>query len=237
MSAVTASFCRFYDSSIGKKILVALSGGVFVIFVLGHMLGNLQVFLGPDVLNNYAHKLQSLGPLLWLIRLVLLGAIALHVVLTIQLTRQNRAARSSRYAMHKYLVANRPSRIMIWSGLTVLAFVVYHILHFTVGFANGYRTDPRYFTELHGETVQNCYRMVVDGFSWWPASLIYVIAMVLLCGHLAHGVSSMFQTLGLATERNWPLIRRCGIAYALIILIGNCAIPIAILCCPGHFAG
>lgn len=229
MSAITASIFRFCDSSIGKKVLVALTGAVFALFVLGHMLGNLQLFLGPDVLNNYAHKLQSLGPILWLIRVFLLVTLAAHVYLTIQITRENRAARGSRYGVEKFIVANRPSRIMIWSGLTVLAFIVYHILHFTVGFANGYRTDARYFTELHGVRVQNCFQMVIDGFSWWPASLFYLVAMVLLCSHLAHGVSSMFQTLGLATEKNWPLIWKAGIIYALVILVGNCVIPVAIL--------
>lgn len=232
MSAAAASIARFYDSSIGKKILVALTGGVFVLFVLGHMLGNLQVFLGPEMLNAYAHKLQSLGPLLWVIRIFLLVTIAAHIILTIQLTRENRAARGSRYGFDATIQATKRSRTMIWSGLTVLAFIVYHILHFTAGFRNGYR-DPanaRYFTELHGDKVQNCWQMVVDGFSSWPASAFYIIAMLLLCNHLAHGVSSMFQTLGLATEKNGPLIQKAGAAFALIILIGNCSIPIAILC-------
>ncbi len=232
MSAVSASLARFYDSSIGKKTLVALTGGVFVIFVLGHMLGNLQVFLGPEMLNAYAHKLQSLGPLLWVIRIFLLVTIAAHIILTIQLTRENRAARGSRYGCNATIQATKRSRTMIWSGLTVLAFIIYHILHFTAGFQNGYR-DPasaRYTTMLHGEKAQNCWQMVVDGFSWWPASAFYFIAMVLLCNHLAHGVSSMFQTLGLATAKNGPLIQKAGNCFALVVLIGNCSIPVAILC-------
>ena len=230
MSAITASISRFYDSSIGKKILVALTGGIFVLFVLGHMLGNLQVFLGPEMLNSYAHKLQSLGPLLWGIRLFLLAAIVTHIVLTIQLTRENRAARGSRYGCQATIQASKPSRIMIWSGLTVLAFIIYHLLHFTAGVANGYR-DPhsaRYITELHGEKVQNCWQMVVDGFSWAPASIFYIIATVLLCNHLAHGVSSMFQTLGVATKKNWPVFQALGKVFALVILVGNCSIPVAI---------
>jgi succinate dehydrogenase / fumarate reductase cytochrome b subunit len=230
MSAVTASISRFYDSSVGKKILVALTGGVFILFVLGHMLGNLQVFLGPEVLNNYAHKLQSLGPLLWLVRIFLLVTIATHIILTVQLTRQNRAARESRYGFNATIQASKPSRIMIWSGLTVLAFIIYHLLHFTAGVANGYR-DPnnaRYFTELHGERVQNCWQMVVDGFSWAPASIFYITATVLLCNHLAHGFGSMFQTLGITTEKNKPLIQKAGAAFAFVILIGNCSIPVAI---------
>ena len=226
MSTVVESLSRFLRSSIGRKILVALTGGIFVLFVLGHMLGNLQVFLGPETLNSYAHKLQSLGPLLWVIRLFLLGAIAVHVILTIQLTRENRAARASRYGFEATQVASRPSRIMIWSGLTVLAFIVYHILHLTA-----LVTNPDYATfkfSLHGEVVPDVFKRVITGFSSPGVSIAYIVAMVLLCNHLAHGVGSMFQTLGLTNKKTWPLIDKAGKAYALFILVGNCSIPIAI---------
>ncbi len=228
MSAVAVSISRFCSSSIGRKVLVALTGGVFVLFVLGHMLGNLQVFLGPEMLNSYAHKLQSLGPILWLIRIFLLVTIAVHIVLTIQLTRENRRSRESRYGKPATIVATKPSRIMIWSGLTVLAFIVFHILHLTACI-----THPDFATftyDLHGEQVPDVYKRVVVGFSSLPVSVFYIIAMLMLSNHLVHGVSSMFQTLGLATEKNWPLLQKAGIAYALLILIGNCSIPIAILC-------
>ena len=114
---------------------------------------------------------------------------------------------------------------MILSGLTVLAFIIYHLLHFSVHAGNNYGS---YMTNLHGETVHDVYKMVVAGFSWLPATIFYIIAMILLCSHLSHGVSSIFQTLGIATERTQPIYRALGKIFAAVILIGNCSIPIAI---------
>ena len=226
MSAVLDTLTRFYASSIGKKILVALTGLALVLFVFGHMAGNLLIYAGPDAINAYGHKLKSMGPVLWLVRLGLLAIVVVHIVATIQLTKQNRAARPGGYGMVKTQVASKASRIMIWSGLTVLAFIIYHLLHFTVHAGNEYST---YKTMLDGHEVHDVYKMVVDGFSWWPASIFYIIATVLLCNHLSHGVSSLFQTLGLATNQTWPIFQKLGLAYAAVILVGNCSIPIAIL--------
>jgi len=114
---------------------------------------------------------------------------------------------------------------MIWSGLTILAFIVYHLLHFTVRVGNDYGT---YKTTLHGETVHDVYRMVIAGFSWAPAAIFYVIAMLLLSSHLSHGFSSLFQTLGVSTDKTEPLFKKLGYAFAGLILVGNCSIPIAI---------
>ena len=230
MSALLKSFSSFLGSSIGKKLLVALTGAVLVLFVLGHMIGNLLIFVGPDAINEYGHFLQTMlhGAGVWIARGGLLVCAAVHVVLTIQLTRENRAARTRRYGYRATLQASKSSRIMILSGLTLLAFIIYHLLHFTVHARNTFGSKA-YDIPLHGgETVHNVYKMVIDGFSWLPASIFYIIAMILLCSHLSHGVSSMFQTLGLATERTRPLFEKLGNAYAAIILIGNCSIPIAI---------
>lgn len=229
MTAVAASLSRFYDSSIGKKILVALTGLVLVGFVLGHMIGNLLVFAGPEAINSYGHMLQTLGHGMgiWVARVVIFGSIIAHVVLTVQLTRANRSARGSAYGKHHTQVASKSSRIMIVSGLTILVFFIYHILHFTARSFNDYDT---YKYLLHGEQVHDVYRMVIAGFSWWPAALFYVIAMLFLCSHLSHGVASMLQTLGLGSAKTRPLFEAIGKAYALIILIGNCSIPIAIYC-------
>ncbi len=231
MSAVFDSLSRFYASSIGKKILVALTGAALVVFVLGHMIGNLLVFAGPEAINEYGHMLQSSlhGAGVWIARLGLLAAVGIHILATVQLTASNRAARQDRYGKNATQVASKASRTMIWSGLTILAFIVYHLLHFTVRVGNEYNNPALYSYSLHGETVHNVYKMVIDGFSWWPASAFYVVAMVLLYTHLSHGVSSLFQTLGLATHRTWPLFQKLGHAYALLIVIGNCSIPIAIL--------
>lgn len=231
MSAVFDSISRFYSSSIGKKILVALTGLVLAAFILGHMIGNLLVFAGPEAINEYGHMLQTAlhGGGVWIARIGLLVAVVIHILATIQLTIANKAARKDRYGKEASQVSSKASRTMIWSGLTILAFIVYHLLHFTVRVGNEYNNPELYSTMLHGEQVHNVYKMVIDGFSWWPASVFYIIAMVLLCSHLSHGVASIFQTLGLATHRTWPLFEKLGKAYALLILVGNCSIPIAIL--------
>jgi succinate dehydrogenase / fumarate reductase, cytochrome b subunit len=229
MRAVFDSLSRFYASSIGKKILVALTGAALVVFVLGHMIGNLLIFAGEDAINEYGHMLQTAlhGGGVWIARLGLLAAVVVHVVATIHLTRQNRAARNDAYGQQKAQVSGKAARTMIWSGLTILAFVVYHLLHFTARVGNDYN-GAAYKTELHGETVHNVYKMVIDGFSWAPASLFYILAMALLYSHLSHGVSSLFQTLGLTTHRTAPLFDKLGHAFATLILVGNCSIPLAI---------
>lgn len=228
MSAVATSITRFYDSSIGKKILIALTGIVLVGFVLGHMIGNLLVFAGRDAINEYGHFLHTVGHGMgvWVARVVIFGSIILHVILTVQITKKNRASREQRYGVAHKDASSAASRTMIFSGLTLLAFFIYHILHFTARTFNDYDT---YKTMLHGEQVHDVYKMVIAGFSWAPASIFYIISMVLLATHLSHGVASMFQTLGLSNEKTRPLFQSLAKAYAALILIGNCSIPIAIL--------
>ena len=230
MTAVFDSLSRFYASSIGKKILVALTGLMLIGFVFGHMIGNLLIFVGQDTINEYGHLLQTAlhGGGVWMARIGLLAAVVLHIIATIQLTKANRAARVNAYGMQKAQVSSKSSHTMIWSGLTILAFIIYHLLHFTARVGNEFGSAA-YKTELHGETVHNVYKMVIDGFSWAPASIFYVIAMVLLSSHLSHGFSSLFQTLGVATDKTEPLFKKLGYAFAGLILVGNCSIPIAIL--------
>lgn len=227
MSAVLDSLSRFYASSIGKKILVALTGLILLGFVLGHMIGNLLIFAGPDAINEYGHLLQTAlhGGGVWIARIGLLAATLVHVVATISLTKANREARQDKYGMQKAQVSTKSSHIMIWSGLTILAFIVYHLLHFTVRVGNDYGT---YKTVLHGETVHDVYRMVIAGFSWAPASIFYLVAMALLSSHLSHGFSSLFQTLGISTDKTEPLFKKAGYAFAGLIFAGNSAIVLAI---------
>jgi succinate dehydrogenase / fumarate reductase cytochrome b subunit len=116
---------------------------------------------------------------------------------------------------------------MIWSGLTILAFIIYHLLHYTVRIGNDFDKDA-YKIDLHGEKVHNVYKMVVDGFSWAPASIFYLIAMALLCSHLSHGFSSLFQTLGISTDKSEPLFKKAGYAFAGLIFVGNAAIVLSI---------
>lgn len=227
MSSLAAALPTFYTSSIGKKVLVALTGAFLVLFVFGHMVGNLLIFKGRDAINEYGHMLQSAGHgmLVWVARFFVFGAIALHAWATISLTKANRAARVQRYQVHKTQATSKSARFMIFSGLTILAFFIYHILHFTVHAGNDYGT---YLTSVDGVEAHDVYKMVIAGFSWFPAVAFYIIAMILLCSHLSHGVSSMFQTLGLNTEKTQGFYKKVGWAYALTILIGNCSIPVAI---------
>ena len=218
----------FYGSVIGKKIIVALTGAMLVGFLAGHLSGNLLIYVGPEAINEYAAWLKGLGAGLWAARISLLVALVLHVYTTISLVRRNRAARGpNRYARKVTVQASKASRYMIVSGLTILSFVVYHLLHFTFGFKNNYH-DPNgpYWTE---DGLHNVYQMVIDGFSWWPASAFYIISMALLCWHLSHGVASIFQTLGLSSERTQPVIALLAKIFALVLFLAKASIPVAVL--------
>ncbi len=222
---------RFYASSIGKKAVVAVTGAGLLAFVFAHMTGNLLIYLGPDAINAYGRFLHELGhgTAIWFARLGLLAMFGLHIVATVQLTRQNRAARPRGYALDGCQRTTSAARFMIVSGLTVLAFVIYHLMHFTLGVGNDYRTAEEYFTMLDGERVHNIHQMVVDGFSVWPVSVFYILAMFLLCWHLMHGFSSVFQTLGAQTHGTRRIVRYAGYGFAAVILIGNTSIPLAVL--------
>jgi succinate dehydrogenase / fumarate reductase cytochrome b subunit len=215
---------RFATSSIGKKLVVALTGLVMVLFLVGHLSGNLLMYAGPDATNAYGEFLKGFmhGWGIWIARVGLLVALALHVAATVKLTTENRAARASRYAFPATVQASWSSRLMLVSGLTVLAFVGYHLAHFTWRIGNAYGS----YRDAAGR--HDIYRMVVEGFSWWPATLFYVLGMTLLCSHLGHGVASVFQTLGLANDRNWPLIKRAGNALALALYLGFISIPFSV---------
>jgi len=222
MISSTCTLCRFWSSSIGKKLVVAITGIVLVGFLAGHLAGNLLMFVGPDAFNEYAKGLHELlhGAGVWIARIVLLTCFVLHIVATIQLTTANRAAREKRYEKEATVQAPKSSQIMIWSGLTILAFVIFHILHFTV----------RVSAELAGYAdAGNPFKMVIVGFENILVSLFYIIAISLLCSHLSHGTASIFQTLGLRTKKNAALINGGSKAYAAIIWIGFISIPIAVL--------
>ena len=221
-------------SSLIKKYLMALSGGVLVAFVLVHMLGNLQFFGGPEAINAYAYKLHSLPPvILWGFRLFLLLSIAIHVWVAILLTRENRAARPQRYKVKARVQASYASRTMPMTGLILLAFIIFHILHFTV------RVVPENYNKTiasakimhNGNEIEtfDVYSMMVTGFSNWGVSLFYLIAVGLLCIHLSHGVSSMFQSVGLRNQRWRVTLDRVALAYGWCIFLGFASIPIAVL--------
>lgn len=230
MNALTRSLSAYWSSSIGKKFIVAISGIVLVLFLAGHLIGNLVVYLGPEAFNAYAYLLHHMlhGAGIWLFRVVMLLMIAAHIVATIALTRQNRAARQA-YEYPATIQASKSSRAMILTGLTILAFVVYHLLHFTARVGNAYNNPELYRYMLDGKEVHNAWKMVIDGFNWWPATVFYVIAMTLLCSHLMHGVGSIFQTLGFRSKKAAGFIKQISIGYSLFIWLGFISIPVAIL--------
>lgn len=216
-------FSRAYRSSLGKKYIMAITGLLLFLYVIAHMLGNLQVYLGREALNHYAELLKSKPALLWTARTGLLIIAVLHIVSAIQLAAENRAARPQGYAQGKP-IATLASRTILVSGLIVLAFIVYHLMHFTLGV-----TNPD-FLEFHDSLGRHdVYRMVIDGFSNPVVSSFYIISMGLLCLHLSHGVSSLFQSLGIRRKSTLGKFNRFAQISAIIIFIGNVSIPVSIL--------
>lgn len=222
---------------------MAVTGLILIGFVIGHLVGNLQVFSGPDKINGYAHFLQSLGPLLWVARIGLLVAVGLHIWAATVLTLENHEARDVAYNVKHTIRATLTSRTMRWTGYIVAAFILYHLAHFTVGWAQAesFKTNlPEYTmqSEYHvagfpvvakGLAVHDVYTMVVRGFQNVIVSLFYILAVGLLSFHLAHGADSMFQTLGLRSGRWSSALRKIALAFATLYFLGNLAIPGAVL--------
>lgn len=221
---------RFYASSVGKKYVVALTALGLLGFLPVHVIGNLLIFDQTKVaLNEYAHFLHTFGhgAGVWAFRIGLLAMFVIHVVATIQLARQNRAARGADgYAVKTPQASSIGSRTMIISGLIILSFVVFHILHYTVRVSPAYRALPPFL--LDGKEVFDVYAMVVMGFQYLPSTIFYVVGVTLLCLHLSHGVASVFQTLGLRSRKSADLIKVMGKAYAIFIWVGFLAVPLAV---------
>jgi succinate dehydrogenase / fumarate reductase cytochrome b subunit len=231
---------NLFCSSLGKKYIMSITGFALVGFVIAHMVGNLQVFLGAEAINRYGHFLQTNVELLWPARIVLLLIVLLHIWSAIRLTAENRAARPIAYGQWNPTVASYASRTMMMSGLIIAAFVIYHILHFTVmsqavnlvhnhpDFAH----DP-YFFDAEGR--HDIYRMMIIGFRQPLVSLFYIIGVGLLCFHLSHGLSAMFQTLGWKKRSYARLIDNGAKVVSWIIFLGYISIPISILVL--HYGG
>jgi succinate dehydrogenase / fumarate reductase cytochrome b subunit len=209
---------------------VALTGLGLFGFVLGHLVGNLQVFLGsPEPINRYGAFLQGLGELLWIVRLGLLTMLVVHIVFTIKLRAESRAARAVPYSITQRRASSPAARWMLLSGLMVFCFIVYHLLHFTVQVpaVNMLHQD---FTTLHdAKGRHDVYRMIILGFSNPVASAFYIVAVGLLALHLNHGIMSMFQTLGLNSGKLRPLWEKGGPTLAWLIFLGYASIPVAVI--------
>jgi succinate dehydrogenase / fumarate reductase, cytochrome b subunit len=208
----------FWQSTNGKKVVMAVTGAIMFLFVIGHMLGNLQIFEGPEKINNYGHFLHNLGEILWLERIGLLLAIALHITATVQLALRNKAARPVGYSRRQAINSSYASRTMYWSGPIVLAFIIFHLLQFTAGYIH----PQSQFIE--GDVYHN----VIAGFQIWWVSLWYIIAVSLLGLHLSHGLWSMFQSVGLAHPRNSVTLRNGARILATLIVLGYIVIPISV---------
>jgi succinate dehydrogenase / fumarate reductase cytochrome b subunit len=214
---------RFYEAPIGKKVIMALTGVILFGYVVAHLLGNLQIFGDPEQINKYAAFLHSPANagLLWVARGALLVAVIMHIVASVQLWKLKSDARPVAYVKKEDAAATYASRTMMWSGPIVAAFVIFHVLHLTVG-----AVLP--LQEI-GPNEPNVRANVIAGFSNPAVSAFYILAMVLLCMHLYHGLWSMFQSLGFSHPRYTPRLKKGAAIFAILIAIGNCSIPVAVM--------
>ena len=212
------------QSSVGRKIIMAVTGIVLVGFVCVHLLGNSSMFVGADAINAYAQKLHSLGPFVWVFRLVMLVAFALHIAFGIQLTLENKAATPEANVQVKRLKTGFGAETMIVSGLVMLAFVIYHLLQFTV------QVPGMGVYEMNEAThMVNVYTMVVAGFKSVLPVIIYLAGMFFLFLHVSHGFQSLFQTLGLCNDKSLPVTGMVSKLVGFVLLLGYIAIPLSIV--------
>lgn len=214
-------FGRFYGTAIGKKLVVAVTGAIMVLFLVSHMLANLFAWEGPEKLNGYGELLRLEPALLWGARTVLLTAVILHIVTTVQLVVANRRARSRGYAVKKSQAATWASRTMAVGGLLLAGFILYHILHFTTGTVH----HAIYEQFGHG----NVYARVVESFRNPFITGAYVLAMFVLCFHLWHGVKSLGETLGVSHPRYVGWFRRGGPLLAAVLFLGFISVPLGVV--------
>lgn len=211
----------FVDTTLGKKVVMALSGLVLFGFVIGHMAGNLQIFLGPEVFNAYAVKLHEMQPLLWGTRIVLLVSVALHIAMAVQLSVQSGAARPIGYKKTARERTTFAALTMKLSGVTLLFFILYHLAHFTFpGVAMGAYEHQHY---------SMAYSNFVNGFSVPWVVALYLAAMLSLGAHLYHGSYSLFQTLGLSHPRRNATAKQASQFLALTVTVGNIILPLSVL--------
>jgi len=237
-------FGRIFKSTIGRKFLMAVTGVVLVGFVVGHLIGNLQVFEDPDKINGYAHFLQSLGPTLWAVRTVLFACVVIHIWAATTLAIEDRRSRGPEsYRVNTWIQASISSRYMRWTGYIVLAFIAYHLAQFTLGTVqtDTFKTNIPHYTMVHdyrilgftvvraGTEVLDVHSMVIRGFQSGVVAGFYIIAVGILSLHLLHGADSLFQTFGWRNERWVRGLRAVVTLGCAIYFLGNLAIPGAVL--------
>lgn len=216
--------CDFFKSSIGRKMGVAVTGLILFGFVVAHMLGNLQIFLGQEALNDYARHLHELPLLLWPARIFLLVSFVVHIALSLALAYENRKARPVPYAYTGTVQASYASITMVATGLVILLFVVYHLLHFTFGV-----TNPQFFHLVDSKGRIDVYSMMVLSYRRQFISWTYILAMAFLCLHLSHGLASFPQSLGIDLNKHERCMKNFATGLALAVFAGNSSIPLAVL--------
>ena len=220
---------NLFGSSLGKKYIMAVTGLLMFLFVIAHLAGNLQVFLGPEAINRYGHFLQSNPELIWPARIVLLVVIVLHIWAAIKLSAENKAARPVAYANWKPVGSTYASRTMLMSGVIIFVFIIYHLLHFTAQKTFVNFTGQNFVDFMDPEKRHDIFKMMVVGFRQPLVSGFYILGMALLCLHLSHGVSSMFQSLGWKNKVYGPCLDKAARIVAVLIFLGYSSIPVAIL--------
>jgi len=215
---------RLVKSSLGKKYLMAITGIGLFIFVIGHLLGNLQIFLGPEAINKYGHFLQSTPEILWPSRIGLLALVTVHIVAGLALAIENRQARGQSYDVKRVVDASMASRTMVLSGCVIFSFVAFHLAHYTL-----MTIHPEYRNLQDAQGRHDIYRMMVFGFRNPAVSVFYILSIGLLCWHLSHGVGAMFQSLGLKDEEYAACIDRFAQVAAVFIFLGYTSIPVSVL--------
>lgn len=223
----------YLGSTVGSKVVVALTGLGLTGFVIVHMVGNLKIFNGPDAINGYAYFLKhELGAFLWAARLGLLALFVGHVVLALKLKARSAAARPVGYVAHRTAQASIASRTMLWTGIVILLFLLLHLAHYTFGYVHeavGPDGQAVNYLDLRDAKGQHdVYSMTVAGFTTPWLSITYLVCQVLIGVHLSHGIQSTFQTLGLKGTRFAPAWVWLGYTVAGLVVVGNCAIVVAV---------
>ena len=225
-----------FQSSLGKKYIMAVTGCALFLFVIGHLAGNLQIFLGPEAINRYGYLLQSNPELIWPARLGLILMVVLHVWSAARLSLENKAARPVGYQVYQPIGSSYASRTMLMGGSVVFVFIIYHLLHYTaqVQYLNlTHQNFAAFMEKLPGQVPaerHDIHKMMVVGFSNPLVAGFYVLGLALLCLHLSHGASSMFQSLGWKNQAYRPCLDRAARVVAVLIFLGYSSIPLAILC-------
>ncbi|MCX7879980.1 MAG: succinate dehydrogenase cytochrome b subunit [Ignavibacteria bacterium] len=224
----------YLRSTILSKVVMAVTGAILVLYLIIHTAGNLLIYFGRDTLNSYSAFLHSLGPILWIFRVVLIVSVVLHIITSIKLKFENWNAKPTGYALKHYLKARFSSRTMIWTGIMIFAFVLYHLLHFTFRVTNPQHYSAEFF-QMHNAVSTvilerfDVYKMVVLGFKNPLISLVYIVGVIIVGFHLDHAIQSMFQTLGFNEKHYFPTLQNLSTILSIIIVICLISIPISIM--------